>query len=326
MRIRNLIVLISGLVLVLLTPSTQGWALPLVFEPEKQNTQGDYNTVIRSEDGFVAASQIGRIDWVSNTGEITKSETFSGLKLNSLLVIDQRIIAAGDNGLLLIGSELEIFKKVDSGTESNINSLALFRGKVIAASDGGEIALGNESGLFKITQLDLKGDIVSISANTTDCYGVTDKGEIIHSGDGISWSVFDFNKKYEGFYKSCQFTKVLATEKQISIIGKQDDGMPVMFYSSRGTVWTQRNLVYADKNGMSSLLNDNLNDIYYDVAKDQFILIGNQGKMMTIPSCSHCNKLFEVGSANLKSIAGNENSLIVVGENGYLKTERIDFF
>lgn len=315
----------SGLLLVLLTPSTRGWALPLVFEPEKQNTQVDYTTVIRSGNGFVAASHLGRIDWVSNTGEITKSETLSGLKLNSLLEVDQQIIAAGDNGSMLIGSDSETFKKIDSGTLSNINSLAVFKGKIIAAADGGEIISGNESGLFKTTQIDLNGNIVSISANTSDCYGVTDKGEIIHSGDGISWSVFDFNKKYEGFYKPCQFIKVIVTEKQISMIGKQDDGLPIMFYSSRGNVWTQRNLVYNDVEGVT-ILTDIPNDIYFDVAKDQFILICNNGKMMTIPSCSHCNKLFEVGSVNLKSIAGNENSLIVVGEGGYLETERIDYF
>lgn len=285
-----------------------------------------YTEVTNYEDGFIAVGSNGQIDLISKTGGINNYHGILGAKLNSVLTHDKQIIVAGDYGNILISYGSEKFEKINSGTDGNINSLTWFDNKVVAAADGGEIAVGNESGLFKTTQLDLKGEIVSISANTTDCYGVTDKGEIIHSRYGISWSVFDFNKTYEGFYKTCQFTKVLATEKQISIIGKQDDGMPVMFYSNRGTVWTQRNLVYADENGVSSLLNDNINDIYYDVAKDQFILICNHGKMMTIPSCSHCNKLFEVSSANLKSIAGNENSLIVVGENGYLKTERIDYF
>lgn len=242
-----------------------------------------------------------------------------------MLVVDQQLIAAGENGVMLIGSELEPFKKIESGTDKNINSLAFFKGKVIVAADHGELVVGKATGFFKTTQLDLKGNIVSVSANPTACYGVTDKGEIIHSTDGINWSIFDFNKMYEGFYSNCHFTKVLATEKQVSIIGKQDDGRPVLFYSSRGNVWTQRDLVYTDKNGVSSLLNDDLNDMYYAVAKDQFILIGSHGKMMTIPSCSHCNKLFEISTANLKSIAGNEDTFIVVGENGYLRTERIDY-
>jgi hypothetical protein len=100
----------------------------------------------------------------------------------------------------------------------------------------------------------------------------------------------------------------------------------VYFYSSRGTVWTQRNLVYTDNDGGSSFLKEIPNDVFYDSTMDQFILVCNHGKMMTIPSCSHCNKLFEYSSVNLKSIAGNENLLIVVGENGYLKTEPIDYF
>lgn len=296
------------------------------IETKRQNRQGDYTTIVCNGDGFVAASNNGRIDWVSNAGEIKKSENFSGSILNSLLVVDQYIYAAGDNGLMLIGSELEVFKKIDSGTGKNINSLTLFKGKIIAAAQGGEIAVGEVSGLFKTIQLDLIGNIVSVSANTTDCYGVTDKGEIIYSKDGMNWSVFDFNKTYNGFYKNCQFTKVLTTENQISIIGKQDDGLPVMFYSSRGSVWTQRDLVYTGQSGEASLLKDSLNDIFYDITKDQFILICNHGKIMTIPSCSHCNKLFEVNSENLLGVAGNEKMLVVVGENGYIQSEHIEYF
>lgn len=285
-----------------------------------------YTDVTNYEDGFIAVGSNGQIDRISKTGEINNHYSILGTKFNSILIHDRQIIVAGDNGNMLISNGSEKYEKINSGTDGNINSLTWFDNKIIAAAYGGEITVGNESGLFKTTQLDLKGNIVSISANSTDCYGVTNNGEIIHTKDGINWSVFDFNKTYKGFYKTCQFTKVLVTENQISIIGKQDDGLPVMLYSSRGTVWTQRNLVYVDENGVSSLLNDHLNDIYYDVAKDQFILICNHGKMMTIPSCSHCNKLFEVSSANLKGIAGNENSLIVVGEGGFLKTERIDYF
>ena len=304
------------------------------FKPERasilknadKSTLNDYTDVTQYEDGFIAVGSNGRIDRISKAGEIISYLKVDGIALNCVLVDKGQIYAAGANGNLLVSSGKGEFVKIDCATVKNINTLTWFDNKVIAGADGGEISVGNESGLFKTTQLDLNGNIVSISANATDCYGVTDKGEIIHSNDGINWSVVDFNKAYEGFYQTCQFTKVLATEKQISIIGKQDDGMPVMFYSSRGTVWAQRNLEYVDKKGVPSLLQDIPNDIYYDVVLDQYILICNHGKMMTIPSCSHCNKLFEVSTENLKSIAGNENSLIIVGENGFLKAESMDYF
>jgi hypothetical protein len=322
MQRKYLIGLMSGLALVLLSSGFKS----LAFETRKQSLQGDYTTIVRFGDGFVAATQTGRIDWISGKGEITKSKNLSALKLNSLLVVDKQIFASDDKGTIWIGNDSDAFKKIDSGIDTKINSLAFFNGKVIAAADEGELAIGNVDGEFESIELNLIGNIVSLSANSTDCYGVTDQGEIIRSKDGIKWDVFDFNKTYKGFYNACRFTKVLATDTQISIIGGQDDGLPVMFYSSLGTVWTQRNLVYTENNGASPLFSDKLNDLFYDEAFDQLILIGNHGKMMIIPSCSHCNKLFEIGEANLNAIAGNEHTLIVVGEGAFLKTERIDNF
>jgi hypothetical protein len=319
------ILIILAIKIVLLLQTTCGWSAT-VFKQEHTGIPDNYTAVVRFDDGFVASSSAGRIDWISNAGIITQSQLFSGLKFNSLLVDNQRIIVAGDNGAMMIGSEPSDFKNIETGLDCHINSLALFNGRVIAGADGGVILVEYEDGLLQTIELDLIGDIVSISANSTDCYGVTNKGEIIHSMDGVNWSVNDFNKTYEGFYRSCQFTKVLTTDKQISIIGFQDDGIPVMFLSSLGTVWTQRHLMYSDQNGTTSVLNEYPNDIFYDALNDQYVLICNHGKIMIIPSCSHCNQLFEFSSENLISIAGIEKSIVVVGNNGFIKTERIDYF
>lgn len=284
-----------------------------------KNILEGYTDVTNYEDEFIAVGSNGRIDRISKSGEVIERLNFYGIRFTSVLSVDAQIFVAGDNGNMLVSSGKGEFLKIDCGTDKNINSLTWFGNKIIAGTNQGEILIGTDAGKFKSIQLNLKGNIVSLSANTTDCYGVTDMGEIIHTIEGMNWSVFDFNKTYEGFYKASQFTKVLVTENQISIIGIQNDGLPVLFYSSRGTVWTQRNLVYTDEGGVSSVLTDIPNDIYYDVTQDQFILICNHGKAMTIPNCSHCNKLFELSSENLLGIAGDENSLIVVGENDYIK-------
>lgn len=319
------ILIVLTIKIVLLLQTTCGWSAT-VFTQEHTGIPDDYTAVVGFDDGFVASSSAGRIDWISNAGIITQSQLFSGLKFNSLLVDNQRIIVAGDNGTMMIGGERIDFKEIEIGLDCHVNSLALFNGRVIAGADGGVILVEYEDRLFQASELDLKGDIVSISANSTGCYGVTNKGEIIHSKDGVNWSVNDFNKTYEGFYRSCQFTKVLTTDKQISIIGFQDDGVPVMFLSSLGTVWTQRHLMYSDQKGGASVLNEYPNDIFYDALNDQYILICNRGKVMIIPSCSHCNQLFEVGADNLMGIAAIEKSIVVVGDNGFIKTERIDYF
>lgn len=278
-----------------------------------------YTDIAIFEDGFIAVGSNGQIDRISKSGEIDNYHRTPGARLNCVLTIDKQIIAAGDSGNILISGDCEKFKIINCGTECNINSLSQFNNMVIAGANRGEILIGNDIGEFKPIHLNLKGDIVSLSANTSDCYGVTNTGEIIHSSDGMNWSIFDFNNTYTGFYKSCRFKKVLVSENQISIIGVQDDGLPVMFYSSRGTVWTQRNLIYTDNEGVSSLLNDMPNDIFYDASQDRFILVCDNGKVMTIPACTHCNKLFELGTENLTCLARNENSLIVAGKNNYIK-------
>lgn len=278
-----------------------------------------YTDIAIFEDGFIAVGSNGQIDRISTTGEINNCHRTPGARLNCILTIENHIIAAGDSGSVLISSDCGEFSKINCGTDRDINSLSWFNNMVIAGANRGEILIGSDIGELKRILLNLKGDIVSLSANTTHCYGVTNTGEIIHSGDGKNWSIFDFNEAYKGFYKSCRFKKVLVSENQISIIGVQEDGLPVMFYSSRGTVWTQRNLIYTDNEGVTSLLNDIPNDIFYDASQDRFILVCDNGKVMTIPGCTHCNKLFELGTENLNCIARNENSLIVAGKNNYIK-------
>ncbi|HNZ72251.1 MAG TPA: hypothetical protein PKJ43_06490, partial [Prolixibacteraceae bacterium] len=41
-----------------------------------------------------------------------------------------------------------------------------------------------------------------------------------HSRDGIDWTIFDFNKVYSGFYKTCAFIKVEATPIKLLLLGK----------------------------------------------------------------------------------------------------------
>jgi hypothetical protein len=171
----------------------------------------------------------------------------------------------------------------------------------------------------------LKGNIVSLSPGAAECYGVTDQGEIIQTNDGLKWSIFDFNDVYKGYYKTCSFTKVLVTPKQIAVIGKNADGTPVLYFTSQGNVWSERRLIYADENGFGGYLTDIPNDIYYDSFKDLFILACSNGKMLTIPSCSHCNKLYTISDKNLWGVSGNEHALILVGDDKFIKIMNTDF-
>lgn len=280
---------------------------------------GSYSHVVSLPDGFVAITTDGRIDWISDNGKVFQTKKIEGEELQSALINNQQLIVSGVQGSMFYFEKDTIFQKIDSGSNQTINCLTEFKNKIIVGCDNGELRIGNPKEPMKSIRLDLKGNIVSISSNDLKCYGVTDQGEIIHTNDGLNWVIFDFNKVYNGYYKACSFIKVLSTPKQIAVIGINEDDLPVLLFSSEGNVWSERSLIYTNENGFNDYLDDIPNDIYYDKSTDQFIMICTNGKLMIIPSCSHCNKLYAISENNLKGISGNEHHVIIIGDNNYLR-------
>jgi hypothetical protein len=300
---------------------TDGQIFPqAVITPAKRMKSEGYRSVIKYGDGFLAAGSGGRMDRISASGEITKTEIFPNEAFNSLYSDEHTIIAAGDKGTLWISWDSGKFRKVESGTGNDINSITIFSGKIIAGADHGEIITGDGRNSFKKIKPGLKGNIVSVSARENDCYGVTDEGEIIHSLNGTDWDVLDFNQFYSGYYKPCRFTRILVTERRMAVSGYRDDGSPVLYFSSQGNVWTERPLNYTNELGITCFLEAMPNDLLYDEPADQFILACSKGTLMKLPSCSHCNTLAILCGQNLEGISLRENTLIAVGESFLIKT------
>lgn len=279
-----------------------------------------YKSLTSCGKDFLAAGSDGFVYRISTKGEVLKSEKVSDSSLNSILHFDNKTIVAGTNGIIKIAVDDGEYLKINTGTDNTVYCLSDFNGKILAGSELGKLFIINEKGLLSPLQLPLRGNIVSISANTSDCYGVTDTGEIIHSKDGAEWSVFDFNEFYKGYYKKCIFTKILITDNRIAVTGKYADGLPVLMFSVQGNVWVERNLDYTDENGMPNSLTAIPSDIIYDYSRDEFLLGCSRGNLISIPSCSHCNKLFVYTNQDITCLSGNENTLIMAGENYFIKT------
>ena len=161
---------------------------------------------------------------------------------------------------------------------------------------------------------------MSLSSRSSDCYGATDEGEIIHSTDGINWDIFNFNNVYSGFYRPCSFSSILVTENRIAVAGKQDDGFPVVAFSSQGNVWTERVLNYIDEGGFREFLTESPNFILYDETGDQFFIACTNGLIMVLPSCSQCNKVAKVSDRSIKSMVIASGRIMLAGEGYFLKT------
>jgi hypothetical protein len=280
--------------------------------PPKGKTVG-YRAVVGYGDGFVAVGTGGRIDRISAEGEVLHLISVGDITLNNLAFCGSTLMVAGDEGVLLIVPQGVEPRKIESGTTANIHSLALFKGKIVAGADGGTLLVGDEAGAFKVILLALKGDIVSVSGGDLGCYGVTDEGEIIRSYDLASWEILDFNEFYAGYYPPCKFTGVCVTDRQVAVIGQSEQGA-VLALSTGGDVWTQRSLDYTDPEGMPATLRHTPRAIIYEAEWDRVLLACDEGHVMSVPACSHCNELYDLNTtSNLTALAENRGTVLVVG-------------
>lgn len=322
MNIRLLLFLLIGLLL----PGNTVQALALnnsfnsaLLDSAKLIKKEGYTAITYFENEFVTVGSDGRIDRIAASGKITRSEKITGESFTCILSVNQQLFVAGENGTILVSSNNGPFIKINSGTDNHIRSLALFKERIIAGTDGGEILIGGTDGKFSTISLNLKGNIVSLSAGESDCYGVTDQGEIISSKDGIYWNVFDFNAVYSGFYKPCRFTKIVVTANNIAVTGIYNDGTPVLMLSTHGNVWAERTLNYNDAQANYVTLTETPNDIFYDAQRDLLYIACNNGVILSIPSCSHCNKAAKLTSENLTAIWCIGDTLMVAGTNFYVE-------
>ena len=316
MRRRNLISKRFQALIIVLAGFGIGFSFPSDFNVEKET---DNILVTAFGDGFIAVSENGGMNWISGDGKIVKSKSIPDVKFSTVAANEKYVLTAGSNGAIYYVEEDYVFKPIHSGTVKNINCLTLFKNIVYAGCNSGELLTGSLDQKLEFTNVKLEGNILSLSSNDAYCYGLTNKSEIFYTSNGTEWNVIDFSEMYKGYYQPCTLNKILLTQNQVAVVGKNTDGEPVLYFSSKGSVWTERPLIYTDEEGFKAKLNEVPRDIFYDAMHDQYLLLLAQGKLMTIPACSHCHQLYKITDAEIQAISGNDKHIILVGENGYIK-------
>ena len=321
MRRRNPISRLLQLLMIVVAGFGIGFSFPSDFNVKKK---ADNISVTAFHDGFAAISEDGGINWISEDGKIIQSQAIQNLTFYTVAANEEFLISAGSDGEIYFAKEDKVFKPIHSGTVKTVNCLTLFKNKVLAGYNSGELRIGSLNEKLEFANVELKGNILSLSSNEAYCYGLTDHGDIFYTSNGTEWNVTDFNEMYKGYYQSCTFSKILVTQNQIAVVGENTDGEPVLYFSSKGSVWTERPLVYTDEDGFKAKLNEIPRDIFYDTTHDQYLLLLAHGRLMTIPSCSHCHQLYKITEAEIQAISGNGKNIILVGENDYVKLINTD--
>lgn len=116
------------------------------------------------------------------------------------------------------------------------------------------------------------------------------QGVILTTSDYKTFQAFDFNSTYAGYYDYVRFTAISASEKSICIAGEYSNGMPAVFESSTGTVWSERELSYR-KDGETLFLQSRPIALEYDAPNDRFIMTCADSSLFYMPNCSHCNSI-----------------------------------
>lgn len=140
-------------------------------------------------------------------------------------------------------------------------------------------------------------------------------GEASKDVKDVSKTVFDFNTYYKGCYPECHFTAVGICENLMYAAGTNDLGIPHLFSSADGKVWTQVNI--ASRLGITeeSAYGD-IVQILYDNCSHQSFLVTRNGYLVTLPDCPKCVRVRRVSDLPLKSGKIEDETIYLYNVNG----------
>ena len=139
------------------------------------------------------------------------------------------------------------------------------------------------------TEVNIKGEFIGISSVSDRCHILTDCSEIISIDIARQIRTFDFRKEYSGFYGNPQMVSIATGASSIYIAAVKEDGSPAVFTSSKGNVWSERELTWIE-NGKQYRLDKKPVSISYEADSDTFILVCEDDVLFYLPACSHCNR------------------------------------
>jgi len=140
-------------------------------------------------------------------------------------------------------------------------------------------------------------------------YILTENGIIYNTTDFKLFTSFDFNFTYTGYYEQTRFSAICASDNSIFIAGTYDNGMPAVFTSTAGNIWSERGLTYTDRGETLSLEQQPLS-MAYDSRMDRFVLACTDGYLFYIPGCSHCNSIEQKALADIVAVGFNDGRCI----------------
>ena len=96
-----------------------------------------------------------------------------------------------------------------------------------------------------------------------------------------------FDSVYEGFYPPCCFSALAGIGETWYAAGNDGAGMPHLFSSESGSVWTERS-IEPSFGRLRSKDYGKIEAVYPGILTDELLLIGSGGVAVSVPDCPHC--------------------------------------
>lgn len=129
---------------------------------------------------------------------------------------------------------------------------------------------------------------------------------------------FDFNGNYKGYYPECRFTAVGTDRRHMYAAGTDDAGVPHLFVSEFGMVWSPINI----SSGFTYSCLDEYGDviqILYDEIGKYPVLITKNGYLVTIPDCSKCVGVRKVSDIPIEKAEFSGDEILFTDSSGKTK-------
>ncbi len=287
---------------------------PVVGEPVDDGPAG-YTCATTLNDGFIACGSGGRVDTITNDGEVTTLVSGTAERLNSVFTEDDNILISGNNGTLLMSNDAGAsFRKVNCGAGGNLNGAVVYEDVMYAAGEGGVIYRQGSAGWNKL-QMETDHEIISLIVTNYCIAAVTAETDVYYSEDGEDWEYMNFNEDYDGLYPRYVFTKAVGAGETFFVIGYQEENpeLPLIMFTETCQVWMQKEMMKINDEPVTGEENIHIHDIAFNV--DQIVGVLDDGRILSITECSVCNEEMQLEEQKgLWATAVNENGVLVCGE------------
>ncbi len=226
---------------------------------------------------------------------------------------DGETVIIGENNQLAVYQNRQWVEGL--APESNIVDFTNFNGRYLAVSSGNLYSSTNLTD-WQSTSSDFTSIAVGIASTDQYAIALSENGHMRITENGVSWTTFYYNAYYN---EELVFQKLTSQDSSFNALAVDEENMPLIASARSGQVWSKRTAeIYSNYGEEATDVREfTINDFVWDGSQD--MMVGNDGVVIAMPSCSKCNTSSLVGSNNWVTALCEGGIMAMMDENGLVE-------